>query len=424
MIRFVPRNLARALSLCKSANLARHQQFFFKQEFSHFQTLAAQTRRNLSSSPHSEEADKRRNEAEALKFSLEKGKASMMKGDYTSAEKLFEQALGLSLKLFGESGQYVGVCYYSLGHILSLKGEKRESREYYLKAYDILAQDRTKYKNHLLQIERALSKLGHDSKLRGKDLKDTKQKLEEELVQLLDQEKNDEVLVKIGNIYNSLGTISQQEGSLSDGIKFKQRALECFEKVKAPEALNLFFIYLDLGTFYKENKLFPESLEYLTKALGTLKNAESEKAEGLKFIALHNIGKIHIIMKNYEKALEPFEQAIEIKEFSPIRDEGVLRSLYHEVGMIYFFLKNGKKSIQYFEKALEFQQKAGDENFLARIYQHIGESYLFLEADFANSKKYFERALKLRKMYQGADSEETKSLENILQQIEKIPSKK
>ena len=50
----------------------------------------------------------------------------------------------------------------------------------------------------------------------------------------------------------------------------------------------LFFIYLDLGTFYRDNKLFPESLEFLNKALNTVSKTESEKAEGLKFIALHN----------------------------------------------------------------------------------------------------------------------------------------
>lgn len=359
----------------------------------------------------------------ALTGLLEQGKDYMRKSRFNEAERSFRRALDLSLGAFGEAGDFVGVFYYSLGQALALKGERNKAREPYLRAYEILGREPEKNAKHLFIIERDLGVVGQEFKMKIKDLEENKQKLRTELNRAISEGNFENNAKRIGNLYNSLGSLAQQEGVIAEGISYKQKALEWLEREGVEYPSLVFFVHLDLAIFYRDSGNHREALQSISNALALVENDNSDRGALLKFVGYHNMGKVFNMMKEHEKAVDAFKKAIEVKETSRIRDAAVLRRVYTELAISYFILKRIPEAVAHFERALTVQRGPGDERFTATVCEHIGKCHL-LENNIEKSKNYYQKAYNLRSQIQGKDHPDVKNLETTLKTLKEAAGAK
>ncbi len=124
-----------------------------------------------------------------------------------------------------------------------------------------------------------------------------------------------------------------------------------------------------------------------------LRLAEEQQDEALFVGSFHgNLGVVHSVAGNYDKAVEHFEKSVELARRAG--DRIGLKNRLNNLGGMYLLLQQPDKALERFGEALTIARTLGDSRLEAIVLNNIAESYL-LKGDPAEAAANLRPALEL-----------------------------
>lgn len=165
----------------------------------------------------------------------------------------------------------------------------------------------------------------------------------------------------------------------TDAKKFSDAA-GLFNQLLANDAKD-YQAWTELGTVYLLEQKAPEAEKAYVSAIGIRPKF---------FLALMNLGRLRMMQKNYEGAIEPLTVAVEVKPTSA--------DAHYYLGEAYLQIKKGSKAVVHLYEALKFDPIGKSEAHLrlATLYNAAGmkdkaaieyEEFLKKKPDYPDSKK-------------------------------------
>ncbi len=197
-------------------------------------------------------------------------------------------------------------------------------------------------------------------------------------------------LVEIAENYQALNSVAVQGyiwGKLIPAIKAWSRiqTKSQDEKNKEWEAV----ARGNMGNVHRIRGELDKALEYYDKALKI--NEELGRKEGMA-AGYGNIGNVYQIRGELDKALEYYGKALKLHgELG--RKEGMAAD-YGNMGCVYQIKGELDKALEYYEKALKLDEELGRKEGIASNYGNIGIVYK-IRGELDKALEYYEKALRL-----------------------------
>lgn len=125
--------------------------------------------------------------------------------------------------------------------------------------------------------------------------------------------------------------------------------------------------------------------------------------------ALHNIGLVYSSMTITPKAIEFYEEALSLRRAA--KDRAGLATTLDNLGLVYLHAGEMQKASDYINQALTLFRELNDRKGVANALNNIGGIHLTL-GDYRKALEYFDQALELRRAL-GQRREESIALNNI-----------
>ncbi len=116
-----------------------------------------------------------------------------------------------------------------------------------------------------------------------------------------------------------------------------------------------------------------KALERYEKALALLPSANDRPGAAA---ALGHIGTVHHLLGDKQKALEAFQQQLQLWRAESEREKEVAEAL-HNIGIVYSSMGMAPKAIEFYEEALPLRRAAKDRAGLASTLDSLGLAYLY-----------------------------------------------
>ncbi len=203
---------------------------------------------------------------------------------------------------------------------------------------------------------------------------------------------------KQANSIKYLGAAYGIKGYVYYGLNELKLAIDNFEK-------SLSFYSKNLEKFFSEIKQTNNSLGILYKDIGELKKALevltvsvniSEKHGISNSIALNNIATIYFTQENYKKALEYYQQAIEVEEANPKSNRRTIIQYLINIASLYIKISNLEEADKIYSKTFQYCEENNEMEFLVQSLKGLAILYLEKE-EYTNSETYLSRAINLSK---------------------------
>ncbi len=157
------------------------------------------------------------------------------------------------------------------------------------------------------------------------------------------------------------------------GKKNYTEALKLAETVPLEKRTKIYF--KDVGIVYANLKEYEKAIEYYQKAI------EMDEKWAVPYF---NLGIVYKNLKEYEKAIEYYQKAIEMDEKWAVP--------YNNLGIVYKNLKEYEKAIEYYQKAIEMDEK------WAYPYNNLGNVYVDLK-EYEKAIEYYQKAIEMDEKY-------------------------
>ncbi|MBQ2303223.1 MAG: tetratricopeptide repeat protein [Bacteroidales bacterium] len=155
-------------------------------------------------------------------------------------------------------------------------------------------------------------------------------------------------------------------------------------------------LLLKYGIFLADYAYYEEALEVDLRfiRLSEATNGQNDITAG----AYNNIGIVYDNLGDYDKALEYYFKALEIKKAVLGENNADTAGSYNNIGLVYKNLGDYNKALEYHNKALEIRKDVLGENHpdIAMSYNNIGVIYNNL-GDYNKALEFHSKALEIRK---------------------------
>ncbi|MBN2103782.1 DUF2225 domain-containing protein [bacterium] len=201
---------------------------------------------------------------------------------------------------------------------------------------------------------------------------------------LLEHNKQDTVRVKLLN--ETAGYLSRLDSEKS--FKYAEAAGRLAEETGylKGKAVSLYII----GIYHRNNADYPRALEYFQQSLEIHREIRDKLGVAK---CLNDMGITYLEQGNYPKAFEYYQQAL-IKS-AELGDKQRIALIYKNIGMIYDFQGNYSKAIEFYEKAMNIQEDLGDKSEIAKTLYHIGIVHSRL-GNYSKAIELYEKAIKIQ----------------------------
>lgn len=187
---------------------------------------------------------------------------------------------------------------------------------------------------------------------------------------------------EIGNLCYRKGRVLAKKTDLKNALNSFNECLKLLKKGGAI-ALQIANVKEAMGDAYKINGNMEESLNAYQESLKILQD-EKERViythshlinQILEAIAkqYHNIGKIYVLLKNWDQALENCREGLKVA--SDTKSISVIFNSRLTIARIYLEKKDHNTALEYLMKSIEMAKKENDVNSLLIIYLEIGHIY-------------------------------------------------
>ena len=311
------------------------------------------------------------------------GWSYLRKGNYDSTIIYFEKALKLMKELDNKEG--VGRAYSSMGTAYNFLGDYEKSVEFRnesLEIYKEIGDDD--------QLSNSYMMLGWHYNQRS-DHENALQNFE----RALEMAKELEDKVSIQNIYYNMAYSYTIKEDYQNALKLYNNSIQMAEDIGRKNLVG--YIYKDMGYHIYLNKMDLDSaLYYSNKANLILENVGNKHGLSRSLI---QIGDIHRIIGDYDKALKNYSAALKINE----NEKRFSIGAYYRLGQLYFSNKNYQKALEHLGKYVDLRKEVLDKSpslsaltLISLARKNSGKSYelkvikeLINEADDISYSTYF-----------------------------------
>jgi CHAT domain-containing protein/predicted negative regulator of RcsB-dependent stress response len=175
----------------------------------------------------------------------------------------------------------------------------------------------------------------------------------------------------------------------------QQKLLNSYKQALASTSLGEAILLDALGKVYFDLREIQKALEYYNQALSLF---QAEKQRSLEATTLSSIGNVYFQSGETQKALDSYNQALEIQYTE--KDTAAQANTLQAMGLIYSNLGQSQQALAKYEEALEIQQERQDLPGQADTFSRIGLLYYSLGEDQKAVDSY-NQALKLQQAAQG-----------------------
>jgi tetratricopeptide (TPR) repeat protein len=173
--------------------------------------------------------------------------------------------------------------------------------------------------------------------------------------------------------------------------------------VDEKESVRFARLYHRIGWSYNDLGDYNKALEYYGKAL-EIKKSKLGKDDTDTAATYNNIGEVYYAKGDYDKALEYFKKALKINESKLGKDHPDTATTYNNIALVYDNMGEYDKALEYYEKDRKISEsKLGkDHPDTATTYNNIAGVY-YAKGDYDKALKYYEKALEIVKSKLGKD---------------------
>lgn len=179
--------------------------------------------------------------------------------------------------------------------------------------------------------------------------------------------------------------------------------------------------YGNIGLVYRNLGEYDKALEYYFKALEIRKDVLGEKHPNTAG-SYGNIGVVYHNLEDYDKALEFYNKALEIDKDVLGENHHDTAISYNNIGVVYDELGDYDKALEYHNKALEIKKEVLGEKHAstAMSYNNIGNVYDDL-GDYDKALEYHNKALEIFEEVLGESHPYTQqTIQNISETKQKL----
>jgi tetratricopeptide (TPR) repeat protein/tRNA A-37 threonylcarbamoyl transferase component Bud32 len=239
-------------------------------------------------------------------------------------------------------------------------------------------------------------------------------------------------------IYNAVGNLYWKIGEMGDALDAKMKALELYRavgnhyyEVMMMEYIGMFYskkfynnekaleyyleaakigeregviiptcrVYMSLGEFYKDQKNYEKSSQYLEKAIKICKDTKDKKQRSWLITAYSQKGELLEELKDYDRALVYLNHALKLE----MQYESVLFTPYDnpiniliDIGQVHYKKGEFQTAITNYKKALDYALELQLIEEQAFCYKYIGEIQL-ARGDLRNASVNLDKSLAMAK---------------------------
>jgi tetratricopeptide (TPR) repeat protein len=172
-----------------------------------------------------------------------------------------------------------------------------------------------------------------------------------------------------------------------DSEKSLEHQLTALKLSRENNNKNLVNVLNNIGIVYMDKKEFEKAIEYYNQVIEKTK-AEG-KTNGTLAGALDNIGLCYTSLGNYNKAINFHLEGLEIRK--KIDDIWGVANSCKNTGKSYLEAGNAKMSIKYLEEGLVIAEEIGSVNIISGIYRYLAMAYELdnnFPSAYSNHKQY------------------------------------
>lgn len=202
---------------------------------------------------------------------------------------------------------------------------------------------------------------------------------------------NSENIPLIAELWALSAKCHDHQGNYETAIESYGKAIESF-KDNNSNPLRIAEMTNRIGIILRKQGNYSEAIEQLYQSI----KIYTDLNDSIKIISnFINIANINYSSGKPDEALKAYLLASEMNE--RIGDQEIQAALYNNIGSCYLTAaQDPKKALEYFRLALKVSEETGSQESMALSHQNNGNAYLRLE-DYDNAEIHHEKALAIRK---------------------------
>ncbi|NJX14576.1 tetratricopeptide repeat-containing sensor histidine kinase [Tamlana crocina] len=172
-------------------------------------------------------------------------------------------------------------------------------------------------------------------------------------------------LINIGNVYSKMGNLT----------KSTEYELQALKLAKISKNENMQFalgtLLNNIGGGYAQLKDYDKALQYFNESLAVNTENQNTKEIARNY---NNLGVVYHEKGDFEQALHVLKKALKIREDLKDEDEQIETQMV--LGTVYGKMKNETLSELHFSKALQIAKKINDKSLISEVYLAMSDSYV------------------------------------------------
>jgi tetratricopeptide (TPR) repeat protein len=301
---------------------------------------------------------------------------------YVEALDAYQSALQIRRLLLGNCNLDVAATVYNCGQTLQRLGRRELAIECYKEFVGISAALR-RPNRYLVIALKSIAALCHE-------LKNCVEAVTYYHQALLAGQEILGLHTEVAAIYNKLGNLYYEMGSVEDALRVYEQGLAVERAVLDRYHPNIAVTLCNIAQIHKQRGNIPASLQLYEEALDLQRNT-SAFPDPSAAVTLANIGLIHYQTKQYGVALEKFQEALLIRQELG-EDNLDVASCLNSMGLVLFKLGLPEIALQRFIESLRIRRKLQGETHrdVATILHNIATIHLELGNDDGGIRCYRE----------------------------------
>ncbi len=194
----------------------------------------------------------------------------------------------------------------------------------------------------------------------------------------------------LGHIHMLLGAFHEALNHLDSARYYYDSAISELKKSQSPKGQStLATAYTNYGNLYLKSGDYQKAVDIYMKAQKIL-DKKGDKVSRL--VNLNNIAGCLFEMKQYDKALKYYNDALALAE--EINNVPYAGAINLGIGQVYVKKKEVDKAIPYLKKGEKLLEMAGFKRLLVNAYQNLAEAYLNIK-EYQKARYYTDKALQI-----------------------------
>lgn len=292
-------------------------------------------------------------------------------GEYGKALELYEQALEMESKIFGEKHLYIAKTYNAIGAVYDGMCEYGEALTWFRRGCEMMEE--------LLGSSHTDTAVSYcnvaTTYLKQRKYNEMNSWLERALA-IQEAWPDKEHSVNTAIIYTTKGLACAMAFQVNEAIGWYEKAFKIQEDVSGKDHPSAMMICGNIAMIYHAQGKLAEALEIYCKECEVYERRLGEEHPNTTAI-YRNIGNVYKSMGRYHDALASYEKALRIREKILGKEHRSTAILYNDIGMLYYERGNISEALPYFMRALQIYEKilgVTDQN-TRNVYRNLAITY-------------------------------------------------